>query len=113
MKRRWILLGYGVPYAFLALWGDAAHGTMLLYLLMAAAFFLLCNAAVKQRNLPVILCGNLVSTALSCLCMVLFGPQDMGAYFKPFTGWSLLLIVSALAVGVQMIYARHRIRRHQ
>ena len=108
-----LLLAYAIPYAYLALWGDAVHGTMLLYLLMAAAFFLLCKAAAKLRSLPVILFGNLLSTAVSCLCLVMLGPKDMAAYFKPFTGWSLLLTVSAVAAGAQMIYVQYKIRKHE
>ena len=111
VKRWWILLGYCMPYAFLALWGDAAHGTMLPYLPMAAAFFLLCNAAAKLRSMPVVIIGNLLSAAVSGVCLTLLGPRDMAAYFKPFTEWSLLLMISAAAAGLQLVYAWHKIRR--
>ena len=102
--KKWLLAAYCIPYAYLAIWGDAVHGTMLLYALMAAAFFLLCKGAAKLRSVATVVIGNLISTAASCLCLAAFGPQDMAAYFKPFTAWSLLLVIFVLAAGLQMLY---------
>ena len=78
--------------------GDAAHGTVLLYGVMAAAFFLLC----RRSSMQAVLLGNLLSMAASCLCLTLFGPQDLAGYFKPFTAWSLLLAVSAAAAAQEL-----------
>ena len=113
MKRWLILPAYCIPYAYLALRGDAVHGTMLLYLLMAVMFFLLCNAAVRLCRPSVILYGNLLSIVASCVCLALFDPHDMAAYFKPFTSWSLLLIVSTVAAIGQALFARWKIRQQQ
>lgn len=102
--KRWIWLGYCVPWAYLALWGDAAHGTVLLYALMAAAFFLLCRGS----KLKTVLLGNLLSLMASGLCLWAFGPADAAGYYKPFTAWSLLAVVSAVAGAVQVIYVCRR-----
>ena len=104
--RKWLLAAYCIPYAYLAIWGDAVHGTMLLYALMAAAFFLLCKGAAKLRSV-----ATVISTAASCLCLAEFGPQDMAAYFKPFTAWSLLLVISLAATAVQGFYVWRRRKR--
>ena len=102
--KRWIWLGYCVPWAYLALWGDAAHGTVWLYALMAAAFFLLCRGS----DLRGVLLGNLLSLMASGLCLWAFGPADATGYFKPLTAWSLMLVVSAVAAAVQAIYVCRR-----
>ena len=109
--RKWLLAAYCIPYAYLAIWGDAVHGTMLLYALMAAAFFLLCKGAAKLRSVATVVIGNLISTAASCLCLAEFGPQDMAAYFKPFTAWSLLLVISLAASAMQGFYVWRRRKR--
>ena len=100
--RRWMLLaGYCVPYAYLAIWGDALHGTVLFYALMVTALFLLCRGS----EMHTVLLGNLLSLVASGLCLAAFGPADMAVYFKPFTAWSLMLVISLTAAAVQVGYS--------
>ena len=94
---RWMMLAYGVPWVYLALLGDVAHGTVLLYGVMAGVFFLLCWGS----DLRGVLLGNLLSLAMSSLCLGAFGPPDAAGYFKPFTAWSLLVVISLAVSAVQ------------
>lgn len=110
--RRWRLLAvYCIPYAYLAIWSDAVYGSILLYAVMVAAFFLLCRAAVKAHNLLVVLSGNLLSLGVSSLCLTAFGLQDAVGYFKPFTPWALLLVISVVATLGQVSYGRRALKK--
>ena len=93
-----LLASYCIPFAFLAVSGDAFHGTMFFYAVMVAGILLLCRAAFKTNNVPVIYLGNALSFASSCLAAKLSGLEAMGAYFKPFTAYSLIVALSAFSV---------------
>ena len=108
MKKAWIirvlmLIAYCVPFAFLAVNGDATSGTLLFYGVMVAGFvFLLCGA-LKTNNIAVLYLGNLLSFASSCAVAKLSGLAQMGHYFKPFTSQSLIVTISIAAIVVQTI----------
>ena len=89
------LLLSGIPWAFLALYGDAVYGWGWPYLLMfvcMAVPALLCRDQGK-----VILAGSLLSFGVSLLLMYLFGFTGQNAYFKPFgaLGWITALSLSS------------------
>ena len=117
MKKAWVvkilmLIAYCVPFAFLAVNGDATSGTMLFYGIMVAGFvFLLCGA-LKTNNIAVLYLGNLLSFASSCAVAKLSGLAQMGHYFKPFTSQSLIVTISIAAIVVQtiivLIYAKKK-----
>ena len=70
MKKAWVvkilmLITYCVPFAFLAVNGDATSGTMLFYGIMVAGFVLLFCSALKTNNVAVLYLGNLLSFASS------------------------------------------------
>lgn len=112
--KRWILLaGYCIPYVYLAIWNDAVYGSILLYVVMAAAFLLLCRAAIKAHSLPVVLSGNLLSLVVSSLCLAVFGLHGVDVYFKPFTPWSLLLVISVVATSGQVLYCWRVLKKHE
>ena len=111
-----LLIGYSVPYAFLAVNGDATSGTMLFYGVMISGFVLLCWGALKTDNVAVLCIGNVLSFASSNVAAKLFGLEPMGHYFKPFTSHSLSVTISVVAVVVQTILvlnyrAKKRCRR--
>ena len=117
MKKAWVvkilmLIAYCVPFAFLAVNGDATSGTLLFYGVMVAGFvFLLCGA-LKTNNIAVLYLGNLLSFASSCAVAKLSGLAQMGHYFKPFTSQSLIVTISIAAIVVQtiivLIYAKKK-----
>lgn len=51
--RLFILIAYCIPYAFLAIYGDAIYRTMLLYGVMAVAFFVLYRLCIRSHNVVV------------------------------------------------------------
>ena len=103
MKKAWLLAAYCVPYVFLAVYGDAAYGTMLLYGAMATGFALLCRSALKAGAPAILYIGNGLSFVSSCLAAKLSGLEWMEHYFKPFTSHSLIVAISLVALVAQTI----------
>lgn len=92
-----------VPYAFLALWGDAQRGTLGLYALFLAgmaAILLLCRG--KDAFLA-LLGADALSCLASCLCVFLFQRERWNGYFKPMTPLSLVFSLFLLALFLQLI----------
>ena len=108
MKRNELLkillpAAYCMPFAFLAVNGDAVSGTMLFYGVMIAGFSLLCWGALKA-DLPFMLCtGSVLSFVSSCAAAKLSGLELMGDYFKPFTSYSLMTAISVVIIIVHLI----------
>lgn len=94
---------YCVPFAFLAAWADATHGTMLFYGIMAAGLALLCWCALRTGDIPIIFIGNTLSFISSCAAAKLSGVGPMGDYFKPFTLYSLIAVASAVSIAIHII----------
>ena len=108
MKKPWIirallLIAYCVPFAFLSVNGDVTSGTMLFYGVMIASFALLCWGALKANHVPVIYIGNLLSFGSSYAVAKLSGMEPMGHYFKPFTSYGLIIVISVVAIIVHTI----------
>ena len=110
--RACLVIAYCVPFSFLCVNGDASSGTMVYYGVMIAGFALLCWAALRTDNVAVLYIGNGLSLASSYAVAKLTGLDLMGYYFKPFTAYSLIVIISAAAFVVQTIavlsYARRK-----
>lgn len=95
------LLGYCVPYAFLSMYGDAERGTMMLYGVMAAAMGLLCWGTVKLKSVYTLLAGNILSCAVSCLCVSRLQTEKWEWYFKPLSAIQLVIFISVIALAIQ------------
>ena len=92
-----------VPYAFLALWGDAERGTLGLYalfLLGMAALLLLCRG--KDAFLAM-LGADALSCLTSCLCVFLFRRESWSGHFAPMTPLSLVFSLFLLALLLQLV----------
>lgn len=104
-----------VPYAFLGMYGDAAFHTMVLYLPTLAGFSLLCFLSVRVRSLRLLLAGNALSLASSCIFAACCGLECWPWYFKPFSPAGFLTAVSAAALVIQtavfMICSQHYRKR--
>ena len=108
MKKNWLvrillLIGYGVPYAFLSINGDATSRTMLFYGVMIAAFALLCWGSIKTNNMAIVFIGNALSFVSSYIIAMFGDLEAMAWYFKPFTTQSLLIVISIVATVIQAI----------
>lgn len=91
-----------VPYAFLALWGQAERGNLglcALFLAGMAAIFLLCRG--KDAFLAM-LGADALSCLASCLCVFLFQKEGWDACFRPMTPLSLVFSLFLLALLLQL-----------
>ncbi len=110
MKNAWmirlsLLLAYGIPFAFLAVYGDATSGTMLFYGLMIAGFALLCWCSLKTSNAFVAVIGSILSFTSSWIAAKLSALAPMAHYFKPLTSHSLIVVISVVAVILHTMLA--------
>ena len=105
MKRKVIgagmLLMYCVPWAYFALWGDATHGTMLLYALMIVMHAALCFVSLRTRRAWIAAVGSALGGAVSLLCVKYSPLVEMSYYFKPFTAVHLTAAVSLMLFVVE------------
>lgn len=113
--RTFLILVCAVPYVFLGMYGDAALHTMALYLPMLAGLSLLCFLSVRARSVQLLLAGNALSFASSCVFAVLCGLECWPWYFKPFSPVGFLTAVSAAALAIQaavlMVCSQHYKKR--
>ena len=93
-----------IPYAYLCLWGDVTHGTMLLYLPCIAACLLLMRGC--RRISPALLSGHALSFLSSCLCLHLFHTERWRWYFKPFSAFQTLAALSLAAFFIHLFLCR-------
>ena len=102
-KKSGIILfaGYCIPYIFLCLYGDAVWGTGLVYGIAAAAMGLLCIFACKMQQIKFVVIGNIISFAVSELCIMLFALETFNYYFKPFSAHMLVAICTVIAILIQ------------
>lgn len=108
-----LLLGYCVPFAFFAVNGDAAWGSMAFYAVMVVGFAALCWDALRINAIPIIYIGNAISCLSSHLTARLYGLEPMGYYFKPFTSYSLITAISIAVVLIQTIPVLVHMKKHR
>lgn len=96
-----ILAGYCIPYIFLCLYGDAVWGSGWVYGIAAVAMGLLCFFACKTQNVKLVVVGNILSFAVSEICVMLFALDELSYYFKPFSVQMLVGVCSVAAILIQ------------
>lgn len=101
-----LILGYCIPFVFLAMNEDAQKGTLWFYLVMIAGFFGLCYGCIKTKNGIIIPVGNVLSFISSCAFALLFHTEKWEYYFKPFLPNQLIIFETVIAVGIQIIMWR-------
>lgn len=98
-----LLLAYAVPYPFLAMWEDAAFGTLWCYGGMILALTLLGRYAIRKGLHWVMLAGNGLSLLLSLLCALPFlDTVRWSWYFKPFSPVQMLLFLMTVTVLLEL-----------
>ena len=103
MKKVLLLTAYCIPFAFLAVNGDAVSGTMLFYGIMVAGLSLLCWGTLKTEHVSIVYIGNILSFISSYLVARLSGLDPTGDYFKPLTVYSLIAIISIVSLIIHTI----------
>ena len=99
-----LLLLYTLPYAFLAMYGDHALGTMALYAPMAVGFSVLCYLSIRRGQGWIMILGNLLSFLSSREFLLRYQGAGWGTYFKPFSPMGFLVVLSAAALAAQLLW---------
>lgn len=86
------------------MYGDATYDTMLLYVLMIVALSVLCFSIIKSKEFTVVIFGNILSFITSYICIQQFYTDKWDWYFKPFTANGLLIVISVIAVLIQLLF---------
>ncbi len=92
---------YCVPWIFLTLWGDWSYGTAWQYGLILAV--LAVGAGILRDNGRMLVLGNLLSLSCSLLLVRLAGFDQMNDYFKPFTAYGWVAVLTGISAVMQML----------
>ncbi len=108
-----LILGYCIPFVFLAMNEDATSGTLWFYLVMIIGFGALCYVSAKSKNTWIVVVGNILSFASSCIFTYYFRTEKWGWYFKPFTPYQSIIFETIFAFVIQSIIAIYLIKKHK
>ena len=97
------LAGYAVPYAFLCLYGDAMRGTLAFHLLALVCLCVL--ARLLRGRIALLLAGNALSFLFSAFCLSLIQDERWTWYFKPFSAFGFMALLSIMALALQLFIA--------
>lgn len=102
-----MLLAYCVPYTYLAMNGDISSRTMIFYGFMIACLGTLCFIAIKTKNAPILVIGNILSFISSYFFILRNQTEEWNWYFKPFTSFGLLRWTTIVAFVIQVLFLFH------
>lgn len=105
LKKLILLLGYCVPFVFLAMNEDATVGTLWFYLIMIVGFGVLSFISAKSKNIWIVFVGNVLSFVSSCIFAWNFQTPKWEYYFKPFLPNTLIIFETVIAFVIQIIIA--------
>lgn len=106
-----LILGYCVPFVFLAMHEDVTAGTLWFYLIMLTGFGALCYGCIKIKSPWIVAVGNILSFASSCIFTYFLRTEKWGWYFKPFTPYQAIVFETAFASLVQILFIVHNKRK--
>lgn len=101
-----VLIGYCIPFSFLAMYGDVTFDSMWLYGLLIVGFGFLCWGCIQCHSLISLMLGNTFSCGVSIICVTLFRTSDWTWYFKPFTAVSMVMLLSVVVFIIQLVIWR-------
>ena len=117
MKKNFIrvllLLGYCVPFVFLAMNEDATVGTLWFYLIMIIGFGILSYASAKTKNSWIVVIGNILSFTSSCIFAWNFQTPKWEYYFKPFLPNQLIIFETVIALVIQIVISISIVRKNK
>ena len=96
-----LLILYCVPWIFLTLYGDWAYGMAWQYGLILA--LMAVGAGVLGENGKALMMGNILSLGCSLLMVKLAGFDQLNHYFKPFTAYGWVAVLTGLSGMMQML----------
>lgn len=107
-----LIIGYCLPFVFLAMNEDVTRGTLLLYPVMIIGFFVLCYGSIKTKNFWIVTVGNILSFISSCSFAWLFQTEKWEYYFKPFLPNQLIIFETIIATLIQLAFVVHCARKN-
>lgn len=108
-----LIIGYCIPFVFLAMNEDATTGTLWFYFVMILGFGVLCYYSVKTKNTFIIILGNIMSFISSISFTWFFQTEKWEYYFKPFLPNRLIIFETVIAFLIQIIFAICLIKKHK
>lgn len=106
-----LILGYCLPFVFLAMNEDVTTGTLWFYLIMIVGFSALCFASIKTKNSSIVFVGNILSFVSSCIFAWLFQTEKWEYYFKPFLPNQLIIFETIIVFLIQIIFVVYCARK--
>ena len=103
MKKILVLLSYCIPFSFFAMFGDVTFDTMWLYIFAILGYGFMCWFGIRYLSIVNLLLGNALSCVISVIFVELFQTEEWSWYFKPFKAETLVVIISVVALAVQLI----------
>ena len=93
-----LFIAYSLPYPFLAMWEDAAFGSLWCYGIMILFLVLLGRFTIRRTLYKVMFSGNALSLFLSLICTHFFQTEKWLWYFKPFSPLQMPIFLSVLII---------------
>ena len=106
-----MLLAYSIPYVFCTMREDVIYGTTWFYLIMIAAFGLLCYGCIRTKSMWVVFLGNVISLLSSYIFTILFKTEKWGWYFKPFTPYQFIIFETIFLFAIQIAVVMYFIKK--
>lgn len=98
-----IIACYGIPWVFLGMMGDYHLGHMWLYFLGLGVMLALNRCCRKTKRFRVVLAGNLLSLAVSCLATYLIATEQWNYFFKAFPATIRTVQFSCIFIILQLV----------
>jgi len=101
-----LLVAYSLPYPFLAMWEDAAFGSLWCYGITILSLVLLGRFSIHRKLYKVMFAGNALSLLLSLLCTHFFQTEKWLWYFTPFSPFQMPVFLSVLIILLELFAIR-------
>ena len=98
-----LLLGYCVPYVFLAMQGDITYNTMSFYLFLVLGLSVLLFFVIKYKEYSLLIIGNLLSFITSFTFMQFYYTELWDWYYKPFSASMFIATITAVIASIEYL----------
>ena len=102
-----LILGYSIPYVFLAMNEDATCGTPWFYFVMIFILGAFCFSCIRTKNSWVVFVGNILSFVSSFMFAWNFQTEKWEYYFKPFLPNQLIVFETIIVFVIQIVFVMY------
>ena len=96
-----MLIPYCIPWVFLMLYADYSWSIAWQYGLILA--ILAVGAGIQKDSGRTLVLGNLLTLGVSLVMVRLFDFDELNHYFKPFTAYGWVMVLTAVSAMMQML----------